>query len=257
VIIAVQLLGHMLGFTSERMWHRFVCENLFLHRPFPERSRYHRCCRQLLQVIKWIRSRLVRRYDHSSSYGIIDSMPLPLSHSARKYRAKRMKDIADIGYCASKQETYYGLKGSFQVTDDGFIVSYVISKASAHDVTLAEELIEQYPQEYIIADKGYISKSLKQRLKERLGVHLLVQPRANQNVSIPTSLGFLIRSKRKQIETLFSGLVDTFYIHRIRATSPIGFEWNIESILLAHTLLVHWAISRNGQGHRWKYCIFN
>jgi hypothetical protein len=52
----------MLGFTSERMWHAFVHENLFSTQPFPERSRYHRRCRQLLQIIKRIRNFLLRRF---------------------------------------------------------------------------------------------------------------------------------------------------------------------------------------------------
>ncbi|MFC4075712.1 hypothetical protein [Salinithrix halophila] len=105
VIIAVHILGHMLGFTSERMWHQFVSQNLFLDQPFPERSRYHRRCRQLLSIIKWIRSRLIRLYSRKGSYGIIESLPIPLSHPARKYRAKRMREIADIGYCAAKKNT--------------------------------------------------------------------------------------------------------------------------------------------------------
>ncbi|MED4947064.1 IS982 family transposase, partial [Parageobacillus thermoglucosidasius] len=40
VIIAVHVLGKLLGFTSERAWHRFVIGNLFSKDLFPERSRY-------------------------------------------------------------------------------------------------------------------------------------------------------------------------------------------------------------------------
>ncbi|MFC4075713.1 transposase [Salinithrix halophila] len=107
-------------------------------------------------------------------------------------------------------------EGSFHVTDGGFIVGDVIAKASVHDVHLAEELIEQYPQDYILADKGYVSKELYNRLKDRLGVTLFVQPRSNQNVSFPKSLRHFIRTKRKRIETLFSGLIDAFHINRPR-----------------------------------------
>lgn len=47
VIIAVHVLGKLLGFTSERAWHRFVIGNLFSKDLFPERSRYNRRCRNL------------------------------------------------------------------------------------------------------------------------------------------------------------------------------------------------------------------
>jgi hypothetical protein len=63
-----------------------------------------------------------------------------------------LREIADIGYCASKKEHYYGLKCSFQITNEGFVVGYVVSKASVHDIRLVEELIEQFPHPYVLAD---------------------------------------------------------------------------------------------------------
>ena len=58
VIIAVHILGKLLGFTSERAWHRFVIGNLFSKDLFPERSRYNRRCRALGFAIKWMRHQL-------------------------------------------------------------------------------------------------------------------------------------------------------------------------------------------------------
>ncbi len=54
VVIAIHLLGKLLGFTSERAWHRFVTGNLFTNGSFLERSRYNRRCRALRFAIKWI-----------------------------------------------------------------------------------------------------------------------------------------------------------------------------------------------------------
>ena len=58
VIIAIHVLGKLLGFTSERAWHRFVIGNLFPKDLFPERSRYNRRCRVLGFAIKWMRHQL-------------------------------------------------------------------------------------------------------------------------------------------------------------------------------------------------------
>lgn len=256
MIIASCVFGKMLGFTSERAWYDFVRNNLFAGQPFPERSRYHRCCRNLMPVIKQIRSDLVGQFSKQPCYTIIDSMPLPLCHSARIPRVRRMKDIADIGYCAAKRQYYYGFKGSFQVTDEGFVINYVASKASVHDVKVTEELVESHSHPYILADKGYVSESLRERLKQNLGIHLLAQPKSNSKRPFSKSLTTLVRSKRKQIETLFSGLIDVFHLTSIRAMSLIGFELALEASLLAHTLLVHWAISFNGKGCCWKSLIF-
>ncbi|MBD1373021.1 hypothetical protein IC620_11710 [Hazenella sp. IB182357] len=59
VLIAISILGKMLGFNSERMWHKFMSTNLIIEQ-FPERSHYHRRCKQLLQIIKLIRMRMLR-----------------------------------------------------------------------------------------------------------------------------------------------------------------------------------------------------
>lgn len=42
VIIAVHVIGKLLGFTSEWAWHRFVIVNLFSKEWFPKLSRYNR-----------------------------------------------------------------------------------------------------------------------------------------------------------------------------------------------------------------------
>jgi hypothetical protein len=115
VIITVYVLGKLLGFTSERAWHRFVIGNLFSKDLFPERSRYNRRCRALGFAIKWMRHRLAKRRQHHA-YAVVDSLPIELCHSARMHRAKRFCGIADIGYRASKKIACYGLKLHLQVT---------------------------------------------------------------------------------------------------------------------------------------------
>ncbi len=57
VVIAIHLLGKLLGFSSERAWHRFVTGHLFTDGQFLERSRYNRRCRALGFALKWIRRR--------------------------------------------------------------------------------------------------------------------------------------------------------------------------------------------------------
>jgi Transposase DDE domain len=129
VIIAVHVLGKLLGFTSERAWHRFVIGNLFPKALFPERSRYNRRCRALGFAVKWIRHQLAKRGQHHA-YAVVDSLPIELCHSSRMYRAKRFRGIADIGYCASKKTAFDGLKLHLQVTDQGLPIGYVVTEAS-------------------------------------------------------------------------------------------------------------------------------
>ncbi|MED4979931.1 IS982 family transposase, partial [Geobacillus stearothermophilus] len=91
VVMAVHLLGKLLGFSSERAWHRFVTGNLFTNGSFLERSRYNRRCRALGFAIKWIRHELAKRGQHHA-YAVVDSLPLPLCHTARMHHVKRFQE---------------------------------------------------------------------------------------------------------------------------------------------------------------------
>jgi Transposase DDE domain len=181
VIIAVHVLGKLLGFTSERAWRRFVIGNLFSKDLFPERSRYNRRCRALGFAIKWMRHQLAKRGQHHA-YAVVDSLPIELCHSARMYRAKRFRGIADIGYCASKKIAFYGLKLHLQVTDQGLPMGYVVTEASCHDRVAAETVMMRIPHPYNLGDKGYISQKLQKKLYEEHRIAFWTPVRKNQRI---------------------------------------------------------------------------
>ncbi|KZM58197.1 IS982 family transposase [Geobacillus thermoleovorans] len=243
VIIAIHLLGKLLGFTSERAWHRFVTGNLFTNGSFLERSRYNRRCRALGFAIKWIRHELAKRGQHHA-YAVVDSLPLPLCHTARMHRVKRFQEIADIGYCASKKQWYYGLKLHLQVTDQGLPMGYVVTEASCHDRIAAESVMTQIPHPYNFGDKGFISRDLQKRLYEEYQMALWTPSRKNQKHRASETWEQWIQQKRKVIETVFSVLVDHYRITGIRANSIIGFEVALDGILLAYSLVTLGLVER-------------
>ncbi|MED5074350.1 IS982 family transposase, partial [Anoxybacillus geothermalis] len=243
VIIAIHLLGKLLGFTSERAWHRFVTGNLFTNGSFLERSRYNRRCRALGFAIKWIRHELAKRGQHHA-YAVVDSLPLPLCHTARMHRVKRFQEIADIGYCASKKQWYYGLKLHLQVTDQGLPMGYVVTEASCHDRVAAETVMTQIPHPYNFGDKGYISQTLRKKLYEEHRVAFWTPVRNNQRIRQSDAWKQWMKRKRKVVETVFSILVDSYRITKIRANSVSGFETALDGILLAYSLVVLGLVER-------------
>lgn len=98
---------------------------------------------------------------------IIDSLPMPLCQPIRNRRAKVFEGTANIGYNSTKKFYYYGFKGHFAVSQDGYVLGYVITKASIHDAKEAEELILSPRPEghFILGDEGYIGKRLHDALK--------------------------------------------------------------------------------------------
>lgn len=116
-------------------------------------------------LLQTLRVGLVKHCLSSVTYTTTDNFPIPLCQSIRNHRAKVLRSIADIGYNATRKQWFYGLKGHFQVTNQGIVVAYFISAALIHDICLVPELIDQYACSHILANVGYLSQPLKDLLK--------------------------------------------------------------------------------------------
>lgn len=89
------------------------------------RSRFNRRARALLGITAQIVNDLNSRVDLSDQYMIIDSLPMPLCQPIRNRRAKVFEGTANIGYNSTKKFYYYGFKGHFAVSQDGYVLGYV------------------------------------------------------------------------------------------------------------------------------------
>lgn len=208
-----------------------------IHEIFPERSRYNRRCRSLRWAIKWIRYQLAKGGQHHA-YAVVDILPIELCHYARASRVKRFRDVADIGYCASKKMFFYGFKLHIQITERSLPMGYVVTAASYHDRIVAEEVMTQLPHPYTLGDKGYVSQPLQEKLYREYGIAFWTPSRKNQCTVSPKKWAQWMRRKRKIAETTFSVLTDLFRLTAIRANSVDGFETALDGILLAYTLVV-------------------
>ena len=88
-------------------------------------------------------------------------MPLLLCQPIRNHRARIFEGLADIGYNASKHLWFYGFKVHMLVTLSGYILNYVVTLASVHDIRAVDDLLENCRQPYILADLGFLVETLK------------------------------------------------------------------------------------------------
>ncbi len=140
-LLVLLLLQAELGITSQRYFysicHLFPCGQLL------ERSRFNRRSKQLIWLVQFIRKAL-NDMINPDDIVIIDSFPLPLCQPVRNHRATIFKGLADIGYNASKHLWFYGFKVHMLVTVtlSGYILNYVVTPASVHDIKVVYELLE-------------------------------------------------------------------------------------------------------------------
>lgn len=57
------------------------------------------------------------------------------------------------------------------VTLSGYILNYVVTPASVHDIRAVDDLLENCQKPFILADLGYLSHELKDNLEQK-GYHL-------------------------------------------------------------------------------------
>ena len=84
-----------------------------------------------------------------------------------------------LGYCAAKDEHYFGFKGGLRITDYGLIVHAPLLPAYGHDSTVCDPLLAglQAPTQ-VIGDAAFIGLDRQQQLQQH-HIHLLTPLKRN------------------------------------------------------------------------------
>jgi hypothetical protein len=142
----------------------------FLHRLNFLGPSFQSLCRELSSEFKIFSDDVI--------FKIMDSCPIVLANNKRSNIAKVAPEIADKGYCASKEMYYYGVKlhtiGYQQFQTIPMPEYLVVSKASDHDLSVFKQLSSGLCNCKIYADKAYCDKEFSSELKEKQNVELLL-----------------------------------------------------------------------------------
>ena len=156
-----------------------------------------------------------KKVDLNGQFLIIDSFPVPVCQPIRNYRAKIFRGYTNIGYKATKKIYFYGFKVHAIVSDDGYILDYVVTKASVHDAKETVELLENaHPKQ--------------------MGYELWTPYRKNMTGAKKHN-DHQLMAIRRTIESDFS-LLTYYNAENNRARSLIGFQSRLEIAILAYNL---------------------
>lgn len=137
-VLTLMLFQAEIGMKSQRRFYQLICN--FFGFTGLERSCFYLRARYLTPLL-----RLIRPYFNQLDFDelvIIDSFPVLLFQPVRSHRVKFLNEAINIGYCASKKMWFYGLKVHSAVTVSGYILDYLVTPVSVHDIQVAEELLE-------------------------------------------------------------------------------------------------------------------
>ncbi len=171
-----------------------------------------------------------RKNDLSGNW-VVDSLPIVLAGPKRSGRARVAPDLADKGFCASKDLYFYGVKlhcvGNVQPSTIPLPCFLGLAPASASDHRIFEQVSPALFNGRTFGDKAYSDASHKERLCRDQNVELLTPIKKIKNLfSFPGADTFSswVSSVRQPIESLFNWLQEKTKIQnasKVRSSSGL------------------------------------
>ncbi len=189
--------------------------------------------------MRYIQVEILKQF-HDCNLYLADGFPLPICHLARYKRCTLFHDKTVLGYCAAKDEQYYGFKIILVTSEDGVPIDYAIDTANIDESELlTRTAIPEHTT--IIADKGFINSKLQYDMKQFYDINLLTPTRKNmlrKNMlrKISDEFAKLITTVRKRIETTISQLTEMFSINKTKSRSFHGLLGRINRKILSYTM---------------------
>jgi hypothetical protein len=203
---------------------------------FPETVSYNRFV-ELQQKVMLPMCVFLQMYCLGECTGIsfIDSTPIRVCHIKREKQNKVFKGIAAKGQCS--MGWFYGFKLHIVINDKGEILDFLFSRGNVDDrEPLKNKDFHDKIFGKLIADKGYISKSLFEQLFID-GIHLITKIRKNMKNSLMHIHDKILLKKRALIETVNDELKNICQVEHTRHRSFANFIANLISGLIAYHFL--------------------
>lgn len=171
---------------------------------------------------------------------MIDATGVPVIKLYRAYTTKAFKNkqYFGIGYCHAKKEHYYGQKLTLITNQEGIPVTYRLMPANKHDIKAIGQTTKKISSIWLVGDKGYISKRLKEKLYQKQRIRIITPLRKNQK----QILNKWERKKlkhRQLIETINNQLKDHFQLEKLRAKSLEGIQTRVRNIIFTYLIAIY------------------
>jgi Transposase DDE domain len=236
-IISLIIIKNLLGMNSETSFLRHLRNNYqTTFARLPEQSWFNRKSKRLKSTCAVLQQQLVLSH-WQDGIRIVDSTPIPVVKLYRGgYTTCFPKGAhTNYGYCASKNEYYYGVKLSLFITLEGVITDIGIHPANRHDLVAAKDILKDMDitNLCLIGDKGYYDGELRATLAAH-GGHLSV-PDKKRHTKFATDKDRRLLAKRSLIETVNEQLKSHMKIHETLARSYEGLVSRLGFAVLAYT----------------------
>ena len=234
-LLTMYVFGHLQGHTTQRRIYDYTRHHW--REWFPALPAYQTVnCRlnDLVPAFELLIEQLLvgeARQIRATDDRLIDSVPVILARGTRANRARVAADLADTGFCATKQQHYRGVKLHFIAARRcerlPLPEKIHLSAASQHDLSALREVSPSLPAGCgLFADKAYFHADTAAACKQR-GWFLLAaykRHRHEPETEVPTLYNRFVSAIRQPLESLFNWLIqktDLQNASRVRSTQGL------------------------------------
>lgn len=245
-VITMEIVGEFLGYQGDKaIWEYFRRHWMGWFPGLGDRTTFSRQAANLWWVKQRLQAQLVTELGATTdACHVLDGFPIAVCKLARAVRSQVLKPEAAYGYCAAKDEYYYGLKGHVMIDLRGVVTTMTVTAANVDERDAAYDLLSAI-EGLLIGDKGYIRPQFKADC-EALGIDLQTPVRKNMKASQPRWFRRLAQRVRKRVETVIAQLEQRFGLAVMRARDTWHLTNRVARKLLAHTLAI-WLNLRLGR----------
>ncbi len=195
-------------------------------------SRFNRRLHALADWLLFLAETLGDVLTKGEAFGI-DSLPVPVCRRVRARRCGKVRGRLYCGYCAAKDEKFFGWRLHLICTPAGVPVRFTMLPGALHDLTPLHELTVSLPAgSRLFGDKGYNSAADEGSILEESKVRLIPVRRKNMKAHSWFLDELELREYRHTIETVNSQ-AEAMGLERLHARTNGGVEVKVHASLIA------------------------
>jgi hypothetical protein len=233
-VITMEIIGEITGHNGDRaIWKYFHSHWADWFPGLGSYKVFAKHCANLCKIKQCIMALL---FPKNEVIHVIDGVPMPVCRPVRASRYRSLREFCAWGYCASKKEHYYGMRGHAVMNVKGYIVDFINTPANVDEREVLGNLTGEISG-LLIGDKGFIDKNRNECLMA-CGIDLQTPLRKNMPDNRPKSYIKTLMRMRKPVETAFSVLIDSFNLLKIKAHNMWHFANKLTRKILAYNFYI-------------------
>jgi hypothetical protein len=231
-VITMEIFAEMQGHHSDSaIWRYFDAHWRHFFPTLPTRSVFAKHCANL-SMLKQMVQRVL--YPAAADIHITDGFPISVCMNCRVSRRKIFKSEDEVswGFCASKQEHYFGFHGHVVLRDE--IVAFALTPANVDERLVVRNWFGLITG-LLIGDKGFISKGLDEECDDHA---IDLQTPLRRNMSDPRDKEAVRRLMRvrRRIETTIGQLAEFYRTEKPGARDLFHMVSRLARKILAYNM---------------------